>query len=53
MFFYRDDTEPATCLLNYADQGVTFDASVDGKNIPLIRQVDAFLSKKVHEWRAA
>lgn len=44
---------PVYCLLNYGDQGVTFDGPVDGKNILLIRQVDAFLSRKVREWRAA
>lgn len=44
---------PPSCILNYGDLGVAFDVSVDGKNILLTRQVDAFLSRKVHEWRAA
>jgi|GEM_PF-2864962 len=53
MCFYPEDQTPTTCGLNYATQGVTFDVWVDGKNILLTRKVEAFLSRKVHEWRSA
>jgi len=42
-----------SCEMNYSDQGFTFDLSLNGANIKYAREVDAFLSKKVREWRAA
>lgn len=53
--FYASPARHATpfCFLNYVDHGLLFELSVNGKNVLLTRQVDEFLSRKVHEWRAA
>lgn len=44
---------PTQCTFNYASQGIAFAYFVLGKNFRLYRQIDAFLARKVHEWRAA
>jgi len=41
------------CDINYSNQGLAFDLSLSGENIKYAREVDVFLSKKIHEWRAA
>ncbi|MGH9438089.1 MAG: hypothetical protein ACRD22_09380 [Terriglobia bacterium] len=53
--FYASPTRHITtfCFLHYVNQRLIFRATLKGKNILLTRQVDAFLSRKVHEWRAA
>ena len=53
--FYASPTIQFTpfCALHYVDNGLLFNVTVTGNNILLTRQLDAFLSRKVHEWRAA
>ena len=53
--FYASPTRHVTpfCFLDYVDHDLLFNVSVNGKNILLTRQVDAFLSREVHEWRVA
>lgn len=44
---------PNQCHVSYADQGIAIEFSLKGNDIMFVRQVDAFLSRKVHEWRTA
>lgn len=41
------------CDLGYQVEGFAFDIEIGAPNIKYAREVDAFLSKKVQEWRAA